>query len=122
MKRGICSSASILRGSDCFDSAPAQDRKRDRLNRAVDSVAKKFGDEGCHERTGARGARRADPPDQVTRASAASSRRGFRHARCQAIDTAQIVTLPVLLLFFISACSPVLFEPVTGGHLAHPGY
>ena len=30
MKRGICSSASILRGSDCFDSAPAQDRKRDR--------------------------------------------------------------------------------------------
>jgi DNA polymerase IV len=28
-----------------FESAPAEDRKRDRLNRALDSVAKKFGDE-----------------------------------------------------------------------------
>lgn len=28
-----------------FESAPVEDRKRDRLNRALDSVAKKFGDE-----------------------------------------------------------------------------
>src|SRR5208282_4960622 len=28
-----------------FDSTPAEERKRDRLNRALDSVAKKFGDE-----------------------------------------------------------------------------
>jgi DNA polymerase-4 len=28
-----------------FESAPAEDRKRDRLNRALDAVAKKFGDE-----------------------------------------------------------------------------
>jgi hypothetical protein len=28
-----------------FESAPADDRKRDRLNRALDVVAKKFGDE-----------------------------------------------------------------------------
>jgi DNA polymerase IV len=28
-----------------FESAPANDRKRDRLNRALDSVAKKFGDD-----------------------------------------------------------------------------
>ncbi|MFZ0247766.1 MAG: hypothetical protein WAL68_18985, partial [Candidatus Binatus sp.] len=28
-----------------FESAPAEDRKRDRLNVALDAVAKKFGDE-----------------------------------------------------------------------------
>ena len=39
----------LERGDDSqlglFETAPAEDRKRDRLNRALDSVAKKFGDE-----------------------------------------------------------------------------
>jgi DNA polymerase-4 len=38
-----------------FESAPVEDRKRDRLNRALDSVAKKFGDEAV-----TRGLARAD--------------------------------------------------------------